>query len=120
MNFAERPSRPGRAWAYPAAPDRRLYCCRSDFLIRFYARRVYHACPAGELAPEEFAQPLRRPACDGHSLLFDRAAHGGVVEQQVELGVDLRNDRRGGAGGREDSIPGLDLELSQSVLRESR
>src|SRR5689334_552727 len=63
---------------------------------------LHHRLPRRELGLHEVREFLRRTADHLAAVLADRISHARILQRLVDLGVELGDDRRGRAGGRED------------------
>src|SRR5215216_108893 len=81
--------------------------------LHLNTRIAHHFCPACKLAADPFAQLLRRAAAGWlHADRLDVLAELGVCQRSFHLRVELVDDGRRRARGRDDSIP--------AVIGESR
>src|SRR5262245_53284574 len=85
--------------------------------LRYLNTRVaYHLRPPCKLAADPFAQLLRRAARNRlHANHLDVLAELGVRQRPFHLRVELVDDGRGRAGGREDSVPPVVGESRQRL-----
>ncbi len=89
----------------------RASSCRTSFARRSPARA---GAARSHRARDVAARPApRRPACQ-------EFAHLRILQQCVAIGVQFRNRGGGGARGGEHAVPGLDLQLRQSLLAHRR